>query len=340
MQVEILQHRILLRGSIQGFILAMVVGVIAHNVVSLPFFCVFGQMVIAILIGIGWRAVMGIPKHATVGINFASKRLLRYGIILMGVRLNLDAIVAAGSKVILLDAAVILLAIVVICFLGRLFAVEERLALLTAVGTGICGAAAIAAVAPTVKANEDETVVSIASVALLGTIGSVLYVLLQSFWGMDSNSYGVFAGATLHEIAHVIAATQSAGSPAANMAILTKLGRVVLLVPVTFGISLWFNFRSVKKEQISGRYNLSIPWFLIGFLGMSCLRTIGLITDELASILLQISTLFLTIAMAGMGLSVEMVMFRRMGLKSLFIGLLGSLAISIVSFGVVRTVHF
>jgi len=339
-QVEILQHRILLRGSIQGFILAMVVGVIAHNVVSLPFFCVFGQMVIAILIGIGWRAVMGIPKHATVGINFASKRLLRYGIILMGVRLNLDAIVAAGSKVILLDAAVILLAIVVICFLGRLFAVEERLALLTAVGTGICGAAAIAAVAPTVKANEDETVVSIASVALLGTIGSVLYVLLQSFWGMDSNSYGVFAGATLHEIAHVIAATQSAGSPAANMAILTKLGRVVLLVPVTFGISLWFNFRSVKKEQISGRYNLSIPWFLIGFLGMSCLRTIGLITDELASILLQISTLFLTIAMAGMGLSVEMVMFRRMGLKSLFIGLLGSLAISIVSFGVVRTVHF
>ncbi|MGC7846735.1 YeiH family protein [Desulforudis sp. 1088] len=340
MQVEILQHRVLLRGSIQGFILAMVVGVIAHNVVSLPFFCVFGQMVIAILIGIGWRAVMGIPKHATVGINFASKRLLRYGIILMGVRLNLDAIVAAGSKVILLDAAVILLAIVVICFLGRLFAVEERLALLTAVGTGICGAAAIAAVAPTVKANEDETVVSIASVALLGTIGSVLYVLLQSFWGMDSNSYGVFAGATLHEIAHVIAATQSAGSPAANMAILTKLGRVVLLVPVTFGISLWFNFRSVKKEQISGRYNLSIPWFLIGFLGMSCLRTIGLITDELASILLQISTLFLTIAMAGMGLSVEMVMFRRMGLKSLFIGLLGSLAISIVSFGVVRTVHF
>ncbi|SHJ61726.1 YeiH family protein [Desulfofundulus thermosubterraneus] len=340
MRVEILQRKVFFHGGIQGLILTIVVGILAHNIATLPFFSVSGPMVIAILIGICWRGVMGIHKHANVGINFASKRLLRYGIVLMGVRLNLDAIVATGPKIILLDAAVILTAIVIICFLGRLFAVEERLALLTAVGTGVCGAAAVAAVTPTIKASQDETVVSVASVAVLGTIGSVLYVLLQPFWGLDASSYGVFAGATLHEIAHVIAATQSVGSSAANMALLTKLGRVALLVPVTLGISLWFNLKNGEKEQISGWRNLSFPWFLLGFLGMSCLRTTGLIPDELASLILQISNLFLIMAMAGMGLNVDIVMFKRMGLKSFFVGLLGSLVISIAGFAAVRIVHF
>ncbi|WP_084413442.1 YeiH family protein [Desulfovirgula thermocuniculi] len=250
MEVEILRRRVLFHGSVQGLILAIVVGSLAHNVASLPLFSVSGPMIIAILIGMGWRLVMGIPKNANVGINIASKRLLRYGIVLMGVRLNLDAIAGTGFKVMLMDMAIILTAIAIICFLGRLFAVEERLALLTAVGTGICGAAAVAAVAPTVKANQDETVVAIASVAVLGTVGSVSYIILQPFLGLEASSYGVFAGATLHEIAHVIAATQSVGSSAVDMAILTKLGRVALLVPVTFLIGLYFNLRSEKKGSI------------------------------------------------------------------------------------------
>ncbi|MDK2887819.1 MAG: hypothetical protein PWP72_697 [Thermoanaerobacter sp.] len=124
------------------------------------------------------------------------------------------------------------------------------------------------------------------------------------------------------------------------MALLTKLGRVALLVPVTLGISLWFNLKNGEKEQISGWRSLSFPWFLLGFLGMSCLRTTGLIPDELASLILQISNLFLIMAMAGMGLNVDIVMFKRMGLKSFFVGLLGSLVISIAGFAAVRIVHF
>lgn len=170
----------------------------------------------------------------------------------MGVRLNLDAIAGTGFQVMLMDMAIILTANAIICFLGRLFAVEERLALLTAVGTGICGAAAVAAVAPTVKANQDETVVAIASAAVLGTVGIVSYIILQPFLGLEASSYGVFAGATLHEMAHVIAATQSGGSSAVDMAILTKLGRVALLVPVTFLIGLYFNLRSEKRDQLIG----------------------------------------------------------------------------------------
>ncbi|MBO8138450.1 MAG: putative sulfate exporter family transporter, partial [Desulfotomaculum sp.] len=235
MQVEVLKRKNFLHGNFQGLVLTIVVGVLAQNIIQLPFFSVTGPMIIAILVGMAWRAFMGIPKYADTGISFASKRLLRYGIVLMGVRLNLDAITAAGPQIILLDVSVIITAVVVICYLGKILAVEEKLALLTAVGTGVCGAAAVAAVAPTIKANQDETVVSVASVAVLGTIGSILYILLKPFLGLSLDKYGIFVGATLHEVAHVIAAAQPAGDSAANMAILTKLGRVALLIPVTLG---------------------------------------------------------------------------------------------------------
>lgn len=340
MQVAVLQRKSFLHGSIRGLVLTMVVGVLAQNIIRLPLLSVPGPMVIAILVGMAWRALMGIPKYANTGISFASKKLLRYGIVLMGVRLNLNAIIATGPHIILLDALIIIMAVVIICYLGRIMVVEEKLALLTAVGTGICGAAAVAAVAPTIKASQDETVVSVTNVAVLGTIGSILYILLKPFLGLGLNEYGIFVGATLHEVAHVVAASQPAGDSAANMAVLTKLGRVALLIPVTLGISLWFNLKDARKEQSAGSQSLSIPWFIFGFLGLSCFNTFGLIPHDLTSVILHISSLLMIMAMAGMGLSVDLVMFKRMGIKSLFIGFIGSLIISVTGFLAVHTLHF
>ncbi|MBO8138688.1 MAG: putative sulfate exporter family transporter, partial [Desulfotomaculum sp.] len=122
--------------------------------------------------------------------------------------------------------------------------------------------------------------------------------------------------------------------------ILTKLGRVALLIPVTLGISLWFNLRDREKEQSAGWQGLSIPWFIFGFFGLSCLNTFGLIPHDLASALLHISSLLMIMAMAGMGLSVDLVMFKRMGIKSLFIGFIGSLVISVTGFLAIYTLHF
>lgn len=318
-----------LQGNIRGLVLAVVVGVLAHNLTNVPLLSIPGPMVIAILVGIAWRAVMGIPEHAGTGISLASKKLLRLGIILMGVRLNLLAVLGAGPKIILLDAGVIVLAISVICYLGKLYGVEKKLTLLTAVGTGICGAAAIAAIAPIIKSDEDETVVSVATVALLGTVSSILYIVLQPYMGIDLKEYGIFAGATLHEVAHTVAVSQPLGTTAGDMAILTKLGRVAFLIPVTLIISLWFNMKEQGNNSSDGVKQIVIPWFIFGFFAMSCLNTVGLISNELASMLLQASGLLLTVAMAGMGLSVDLVMFKRKGLKSLLIGLGGTVVISI-----------
>ncbi|SHF02442.1 YeiH family protein [Desulforamulus putei] len=326
-----------IRGEIRGLVLAVVMGVLAHNIVSLPLLSIPGPLIIAIIVGITWRALMGIPAHASAGIRLASKKLLQLGIILMGVRLNLNAIFTAAPQIILLDVSVIVLAIGIIYYLGRIYRVEKKLALLTAVGTGICGAAAIAAIAPTIKSDEDETVVSVATVAILGTFGSIIYILLQPYLGLSLKEYGIFAGATLHEVAHVVAASQPFGSAAADMAILTKLGRVAMIVPVTLVTSFWFNLRNKEKSGIN---EITIPWFIFGFIAMSCLNTVGIIDRKLVSLMLQASAVILTVAMAGMGLSVNLKMFKRMGQKAFLIGIIGSVIISIAGFLAIRIISF
>ena len=120
---------------------------------------IMGQLVIAILIGMVWRAAIGVPHDAIAGTNFASKKLLRFGIILLGMRLNLVDIAKAGPKVLVIAAVVITFTIFVVYGLTKVFKVEKKLGILTACGTAICGAAAVVAIAPQVKAKDDETAV-------------------------------------------------------------------------------------------------------------------------------------------------------------------------------------
>ena len=184
-----------------------------------------GQLVIAILIGMVWRAAIGVPHDAIAGTNFASKKLLRFGIILLGMRLNLVDIAKAGPKVLVIAAVVITFTIFVVYGLTKVFKVEKKLGILTACGTAICGAAAVVAIAPQVKAKDDETAVGAAIIAILGTIFTLIYTLLYPVLGLSPYGYGVFSGATLHEIAHVIAAAAPGGSTAVDIAVIVKLTR-------------------------------------------------------------------------------------------------------------------
>lgn len=217
-------------GFALGIGLTLVIALLAKFLAGFPFLSIMGQLVIAILIGIIWRATIGVPNSITHGTDFSSKKLLRLGIILLGMRLNLKDIVAAGPRVFLLAVIVIIFAISVVYGLARLFKVDKRLSILTACGTAICGAAAVVAIAPQIKAKDDETAIGAAIVAILGTIFTLLYTFLYPFLGLSDLGYGVFSGATLHEIAHVIAAADAGGNAAVDMAVIVKLTRVALLV--------------------------------------------------------------------------------------------------------------
>ncbi|MFM1654787.1 YeiH family protein [Brevibacillus sp. B_LB10_24] len=329
-------------GFILGIVLTLVIALVAKYLAGFPFLSIMGQLVIAILIGIAWRAVVGVPQQVIAGTSFSSKKLLRIGIILLGMRLNLMDIVHAGPKVLIIDVIVISFTLAVVYGLTRLFRVEKRLGILTACGTAICGAAAVVAIAPQIKANDEETAIGAAMVAILGTIFTLLYTFLYPVLGFSQLGYGIFSGATLHEIAHVIAAAAPAGNDALDMAVIVKLTRVALLVPVAILIGIWASRLEQKEHGRASnaqKKSIPIPWFILGFLLVSGINSLGIIPSSVADKIVVLAYMLIAMAMAGLGLGVDLVTFRRLGMKSFAAGLVGSILLSILGFGLVHLFH-
>lgn len=311
---------------IHGLILTTIVAFLARQLVQLPVLSIFGAMVTAILVGLVVRTFAEkVVLPAQPGVSFSAKYLLRAGIILMGVRLDVMDIVAAGWQTVVLDISVIIFTITLIHLLGRKFSVAQRLTSLIAVGTGVCGAAAIGAVAPVIKAKEEEVAVSVAIIALLGTVFTVAYTTLLPVLNLSPEEFGTFAGATLHEIAHVIAAAAPDGPTSSDTAILVKLGRVIFLAPVAMVLG-WLYSRKEGDGAVAAKP--AIPWFVFGFLGMAILNTYGLFNEQARTVITEISIWLMTIAMAGMGLNVRLSDFRRAGHNPLLICFIGSVFLS------------
>ncbi|WP_159888647.1 YeiH family protein [Paenibacillus puerhi] len=327
-------------GFMLGIGFTLLIALVAKSIAAFPFFAIMGQLVIAILIGMAWRATVGVPETVKAGTDFSSKKLLRLGIILLGMRLNLMDIIDAGPKVFLLACIVIAFTLIVVYGLARLFNVEKRLGILTACGTAICGAAAVVAIAPLIKAKDDETAIGAAVVAILGTIFTLLYTFIFPILGFSPIGYGIFTGATLHEIAHVLAAAAPGGSDALDMAVIVKLTRVSMLVPIAILIGAWVR-RSERKERGDQpaktlRQSIPVPWFILGFLLVSGIHSLGLVAEPIASGLVLIAYLLIAMAMAGLGMNVDVATFRRFGMKSFVAGLLGSVMLAGLGFGLVH----
>ncbi|SDL84080.1 YeiH family protein [Sediminibacillus halophilus] len=323
-----------LNGFITGLGTTLLLALIATYLARFPFLSIMGQLVLAILLGIAWRAIIGVPPTIMSGITFSNKKLLRAGIILLGMRLDLLDIYHAGLGVFTIAVVNVIFALITVYWLTRLFGINKKLGLLTACGTAICGAAAVVALAPQVKAKDSETAIGAATVAVLGTLFTLLYTFIYPILHLSSLQYGVFAGGTLHEVAHVVAAGAAGGHQAVDTAVITKLTRVVLLVPIAVLVGMIFS----RKEQGAGKtmFSLSIvPWFILGFLVMSGINTLGIVTPAAADFIVSLAYLLIGMAMAGLGLNVELKTFRTAGSKSLAAGLIGSIILSIFGYAMV-----
>ncbi len=326
------------KGFLQGLVLTLLLAIIAKYIARLPFFSILGALVIAILLGAVWKFAVGKQETWEPGIAFSSKKLLRIGIILLGMRLNLIDIYQAGTSVFLVAVIQVTFALVVVYGLTRLLGVEKRLGILTACGTAICGAAAVVAIAPYIKAKDNETAIGAATVAILGTIFTLVYTVIYGVLGLSPIGYGVFAGGTLHEVAHVIAAADVGGVAAVDMAVIVKLTRVAMLVPVALIVGYLFRKSELnsdnKKEKVFSFS--SVPWFILGFLAMSGVHTLGIFSEETAMRLVDLAYLLIGMAMAGLGLNVDLKTFRKWGMKSFAAALIGSILLSLLGYGLIH----
>ncbi|MCK6073253.1 YeiH family protein [Paenibacillus silvae] len=331
------------RGFLSGIALTLILALTAKYAASFPLLNMMGQLVLAILLGMIWRAIRNVPEHMVSGISFSSKKLLRYGIILLGMRLNLRDILHTGPKVAVISILNVAITIFVVYSIAKWFKVEKNLGLLTACGTGICGAAAVVAIAPQIKAKDEEAAIGAATVAILGTIFTITYTLLYPFLHLSSSGYGIFAGATLHEIAHVIAAAEPVNKEAVDLAVMVKLTRVALLVPVAMLMGFWSNRQSHSNDTGNSRLNtrrswkaLPIPWFILGFLIMSAVNTLHIIPHDLTNLIIVSAYLLIAMAMAGLGLTVDTASFRQKGLKAFTAGFIGSVILSLTGYALIR----
>lgn len=321
-------------GFIIGMGLTLLLALLAGLLAKLPFLAIMGQLVLAIILGMVWRAAFGLPDALRSGVTFSNKKLLRLGIIMLGMRLNLADIYHAGMNVFLIAFLNLVFALVLVYLIARWFGVDRNLSILTACGTAICGAAAVVAIAPIIKAKETETAVSAGIVALLGTTFTLIYSVIYGLLPLSATGYGIFAGGTLHEVAHVVAAAGAGGEAAVDMAVIVKLTRVALLVPVAFLVG--YLFQRDSEKAAGNKPSLSIfPWFILGFLAMSGFNTLGIVPEYVANGIVSIAYILIAMAMGGLGLNVEVKTFRKLGMKGFAAGVVGSIFLAVFGYALV-----
>lgn len=320
-----------------GLGLAALLALIAYALALLPVLKVMGTLTIALVLGIAWRAAAGLPAHSAGGLRFAAKTLLRAGIVLLGARLNFGLIASAGPKILLVDLVTVVLAIAGISWLAGRAGLPRQLGVLMAVGTGICGASAVAAASTVTRADEESTAVAAALMGLLGTFCVFLYMGVGSFLGLSPTALGVLTGSTLHEVAQVVAAAFTWGSVSGDMGTMVKLTRVVMLAPALLVVG-WVYHRGAV-DGAKHRYTWKeppVPYFVLGFLAVGAINSMGVLGAPVRDGLTQASVLLMAVAMAGMGLNTDLGAIRRTGWTAIGVGFAGFLVVAIVSYTLIR----
>ncbi|GAB3055771.1 YeiH family protein [Virgibacillus ainsalahensis] len=321
-----------------GVMFTFFIALLGYLLALLPGFSFVGQLACAIIIAIIYSQIFGFPEAIREGVTFSAKKLLRLAIILYGLRLNINIVLSDGLGLLVRDVAIITLAILLMMWLAKVLKADSTISLLLGVGTGVCGAAAIAAVAPIVKAKDEDTAIGVGIIALMGTVFSIIYIIIRPILPISDVSYGIWSGMSLHELAHVALAAAPAGDEALAMALLAKLGRVFLLVPLCF--ILIFMMKAKHKGSSQSGTKVAFPWFLVGFIALSILGTYVFgesipVSDTVMDGVFELTTWLLTAAMAGLGLSVNLNDLRSKAMKPLIAMIITSVTISVVAYFIV-----
>lgn len=287
----------------------------------------FSPMIIGIILGMLYANSLrnNLPETWVPGIQFCSKKLLRLGIILYGFRLTLTDIFEVGVSAIVIDAIVVTVTILGGVWIGRMLKMDKETALLTSVGSGICGAAAVLGAESTIRTQPYKTAVAVATVVIFGTISMFLYPILYNsgMLGLSPQEMGIYTGSTLHEVAHAVGAGNAMGEHVGGVSVIVKMIRVMLLVPVLLVLAVWAA-RRVKTAGVEGgeaKGKIAIPWFAILFLVVICFNSLNLLPEVFVDAINYFDTFLLTMAMAALGAETSIEKFKKAGAKPFILAL-------------------
>jgi len=279
-------------------------------------------IVLGMLVG-NWVLGAG-ESRFTAGIAFGKQTLLRFGIVLYGLRLTFQDIAHVGVAGLLIDTIMLSCTFLLAWWVGtRWFQLDRTTAMLIGAGSAICGAAAVMATDPVVRGRADQVAVAVSTVVVFGTSAIFLYPflyhlnLVHHFVAMNAGAYGIFAGSTIHEVAQVVAAGRAVSDGAADTAVITKMVRVMMLAPFLLMLSAY-----LTRSGGETRSRLTIPWFALWFAAVAALHSLVRLPAHWVGAAVSADTAVLAMAMAALGLTTHRSAIGKAGLKPIALGAL------------------
>lgn len=318
-----------------GLALTAAIAGTAFAVRQVPGAATFSPMILAIVIGIAFHNLIGTPLKAKAGVTFTLRRILRLAIILLGLQLTASQVIEVGATGIAIIVATLVCTFLFTIRLGRLLGIDRKLAELIAAGTSICGASAVIATNTVTQARDEDVAYAVACVTVFGSIAMFTYPLLPGLLHLSSHDYGLWAGASIHEIAQVVAAAFQNGKDSGEFGTIAKLSRVMMLGPVVITLGLAANWRAHNKDTSGAK--VPLPWFVAGFVALVSINSVIAVPAEIRTAIALATTFLLSMALAAMGLETDIAKLRAKGIRPLVLALAAFLFIAGFSLLLVKT---
>lgn len=289
-------------------------------------------LILAILIGMVVRNLLGTPAAAGPGVAFSLKKILRAGIILLGLQLTFEQVAAVGWIGVAVVVTTVAATFVFTKWLGRRLNLDAKLVELIAAGTAICGASAVIATNTVTRGRDEDVAYAVACVTVFGSLSMVLIPVAESFLKLGPHAYGLWTGATIHEVAQVVAAAFQQGQEAGHFGTIAKLTRVMMLAPLVLGLG----YLAARRGGGTRAGGAPVPWFVLGFVGMVGLASTGWLPQAAAPWTTGLTQFLLAMALAAMGLETDV---RKLAAEGVRPALLGATSwLFIVSLGLALVV--
>ncbi|MEN4053370.1 MULTISPECIES: YeiH family protein [Sulfurimonas] len=339
------------KGTISGIIFVAIFAAAATSIAQISFVKSLGisPLVIGIVLGIFYANTLHnhIPSEWGTGITFSGKKILRFAIVFYGFRITFQQIMEVGMSGFMVSLIMLSTTFILGTYLGiKAFKMDRDTSMLTASGASVCGAAAVLATEPVLKAEGHKTAVAVSMVVLFGTISMFLYPVLYStiiepatgFLHMTPEQFGIYVGGTIHEVAQVVAVPASVpGAPEtmANSAVIVKMTRVIMIAPMLIVLGIYLSMQAKKTGGATSGVKLVIPWFAVYFIGMAGFNSLDLVPHNIVSVINEIDTFLLTMAMTALGMGTIFSKFKGLGLAPLYTA--GAMFVWLIAGGFVVT---
>jgi uncharacterized integral membrane protein (TIGR00698 family) len=326
------------REILPGLLLNSIVAGAAFSIRMLPGMATFSPMILSIVIGIAFHNIVGTAAWAKQGVTFSLRRVLRIAIILLGLQLTANQVIEIGGRGLGIIAATVFATFAFTVWMGKLLGVEPKLAQLIAAGTSICGASAVMATNTVTDAHDEDVAYAVACVTIFGSVAMFVYPLLPGLLHLDPHAFGLWTGASIHEIAQVVAAAFQDGQKAGEFGTIAKLSRVMLLAPIVIamGLAAARDVKKTKSDTTPSSARPPMPWFVLGFVALVGVNSMVTIPGDAKAWIVAATTFLLSVALAAMGLETDISKLAAKGFRPALLGAFAFLFIAGFSLALIK----